>query len=53
MKDYICAAAGVILAALATLFGGWDSSIVTLMIFMGIDYLTGLIVAGVFHSSNK
>lgn len=53
MRDYICAAAGVILAALATLFGGWDSSIVTLMIFMGIDYLTGLIVAGVFHSSNK
>ena len=26
---------------------------ITLMIFMGIDYLTGLIVAGVFHTSEK
>ena len=26
---------------------------ITLMIFMGIDYLTGLIVAGVFHASEK
>ena len=25
----------------------------TLMIFMGIDYVTGLIVAGVFHNSEK
>lgn len=53
MKNAICTGVGAVLAALATLFGGWDSSIVTLMIFMGIDYLTGLIVAGVFHSSNK
>ena len=25
----------------------------TLVIFMGIDYVTGLIVAGVFHNSGK
>ena len=25
----------------------------TLIIFMGVDYLTGLIVAGVFHNSEK
>lgn len=35
------------------MFGGWDAALITLMIFMGIDYLTGLIVAGVFHNSTK
>lgn len=34
-------------------FGGWDAALITLVIFMGIDYFTGLIVAGVFHNSNK
>lgn len=35
------------------MFGGWDAALITLMIFMGIDYLTGLIMAGVFHNSGK
>lgn len=38
---------------IASLFGGWDAALVTLLIFMGIDYVTGLIVAGVFHTSEK
>lgn len=38
---------------IASLFGGWDAALVTLIIFMGVDYLTGLIVAGVFHNSEK
>ncbi len=53
MKDWICAAAGVIGAAVAAAFGGWTTAMVTLMIFMGVDYLTGLIVAGTFHKSEK
>ncbi len=44
---------GVIGSTIAALFGGWDAALVTLVIFMGIDYLTGLIVAGVFHNSEK
>lgn len=40
-------------AWLTNLFGGWDSAMTTLLIFMGIDYLTGLIVAGIFHKSQK
>ena len=44
---------GVIGSTVAALFGGWDAALVTLVIFMGIDYLTGLIVAGVFHNSEK
>lgn len=53
MKSVICTIAGVVGSAVAWLFGGWDASIITLLIFMGIDYITGLIVAGVFHKSNK
>ena len=44
---------GAIGAAFTTLFGGWTTGMQTLLLFMGIDYLTGLIVAGVFKNSNK
>ena len=48
-----CAVMGVIGGGVASLFGGWDAALMTLLIFMGIDYLTGLLVAGVFSNSNK
>ena len=35
------------------LFGPWNSAIQTLIICMGIDYLTGLILAAVFKKSKK
>ena len=44
---------GVVGGFIASLFGGWDAALMTLVIFMGIDYVTGLIVAGVFHNSEK
>lgn len=44
---------GVVGSVIASWFGGWDSSLTTLLIFMGIDWLTGLIVAGVFKKSQK
>lgn len=44
---------GVIGGFIASLFGGWDAALMTLVIFMAIDYVTGLIVAGVFHNSEK
>lgn len=44
---------GVVGGFIASLFGGWDTALTTLVIFMGIDYVTGLIVAGVFHNSGK
>ena len=53
MKDGICAAIGVVGSVIASLFGGWDAALVTLVIFMAIDYVTGLLVAGVFHNSGK
>ena len=45
MKETICTIAGVVGSAIAGLFGGWDTSLVTLLLFMGIDYITGLAVA--------
>lgn len=44
---------GIIGSFIASLFGGFDAALITLMMFMGIDYLSGVIVAGVFHKSNK
>ena len=32
---------------IADYFGGWDSGLATLIIFMGIDYITGLLEAAV------
>ena len=43
----------VVGAALAALFGGWDGNMTTLCIFMLADYITGIILAGVFHNSPK
>lgn len=53
MKNGFCTMIGAIGALIASLFGGWDTAIATLMIFMATDYVTGLIVAGVFHTSQK
>ena len=51
--DFICAAAGILGSGIASLFGGWDTALVTLVWFMAIDYVTGMLVAGVFHKSPK
>lgn len=53
MKEGICTGIGVVGGAIAAAFGGWDEALVTLIIFMVIDYLSGLVVAGVFHNSKK
>ena len=53
MKNVICTTVGIIGSIVASLFGGWTASLTTLLIFMAIDYVTGLVVAGVFHNSPK
>lgn len=53
MKDYVCFAIGAIGSMIASLFGGWDAALQTLIICMAVDYITGLIVAGVFRASPK
>lgn len=53
LKNLMCTVAGMIGGFIAQLFGGWTAAMTTLVIFMGLDYITGLIVAGVFHKSGK
>lgn len=53
MKQTICVVLGAAGSAVAALFGGWDAGLTTLVIFMGLDYVSGLVVAGVFHKSTK
>ena len=35
------------------LFGGWTEDLTTLLIFMGVDYFLGLLIAGFWKKSNK
>lgn len=53
MKQFICTFIGMLGSAIASIFGGWDTGLVSLLIFMALDYVSGLVVAGVFHKSNK
>lgn len=53
MKNAICTAIGIAGGFIASLFGGWDAAMTTLILVMAIDYASGLIVAGVFHKSKK
>ena len=46
-------ALGLLGGCIADLLGGWDAGLQSLFLFMAIDYITGLIVAGVFKKSRK
>ena len=45
MKDSICVAVGLVGGFFTAIFGGWDSALVTLVVFMAIDFFTGIITA--------
>lgn len=53
LKTMICTGIGVVGSTVAAAFGGWDAAMITLVSMMVIDYLTGVLVAGVFHNSPK
>ena len=53
MKNFIITSAGVIGSVIASIFGGWSEALTTLLIVMGIDYITGVVLALVFHKSPK
>lgn len=53
MKGSICTAAGMIGSGIAALFGGWDSALVTLIIFMAVDFATGMIVGAMGKSKHS
>ena len=53
LKGIFCGAVGVVGGIVAKVLGGWDNGLATLFICIVLDYLTGLIVAGVFKNSPK
>ena len=53
IKIFILSGVACVGAAISSLFGGWNGAMTTLVILMFIDYITGIIVAGVFHNSPK
>lgn len=52
-KAAVLSGAAVVGGVLSELLGGWDAAIATLILFMAADYITGLVVAGVFQNSDK
>lgn len=44
---------GAIGGFVAMAFGGWSEALITLIVFMAVDYVTGLAVAGIFKKSKK
>ena len=53
IKIFILSGVACVGAAITSLLGGWTGAMTTLVILMLIDYVTGIIVAGVFHASPK
>ena len=44
---------GAVGGFIAMVFGGWSDALITLIVFMAVDYVTGLAVAGIFKKSKK
>ena len=53
LKIYVCAVLGAVGAFISWLFGGWSEDMLTLIILMISDYITGVIVAAFFKKSKK
>ncbi|WFA10321.1 phage holin family protein [Tissierella sp. Yu-01] len=53
IKTSVFAVVGVVGSVITNLIGGWDKALQVLLIFMVIDYASGLILAGVFKKSKK
>ena len=53
IKDTILASLSVAGSFAVQALGGWDSALQTLIILMAIDYLSGLLIAGVWQKSSK
>ena len=53
MKELFCTVVGMAGGLAAWAFGGWDTALVALMICIAVDYISGSVVALVFHNSRK
>ena len=53
MKQTFCTILGLLGSALAAAFGGWDAALTALVVCICVDYVSGSLVALVFHKSSK
>lgn len=53
MRQTICTIVGVAGSVAASFFGGWDAAMAALVISAAVDYISGSLVALVFHNSPK
>lgn len=51
--DVVCGVIGMVGSFIASMLGGWDVGLQTLVVFMVIDFVSGMVVAGVFKKSPK
>lgn len=52
-KDAVATIGGIVGGVIAMAFGGWSEGLTTLMVLMVADYMSGLVVAGLFKASPK
>lgn len=53
VKDYLSVICGTVSGMVISYLGGWDEALETLVIFMTIDFITGLYIAGCLNKSPK
>ena len=53
MRYGIVSGAAAIGTVVSAALGGWDHGLQTLIMFMAVDYVSGLVVAGIFKQSVK
>lgn len=53
MKSVFLTVTGAVGSFIAAALGGWDAAVITLIVFMCIDFITGWMVAVVFKKSHK
>lgn len=53
MKETVCTVLGMVGSFICWAFGGWDAAMAALIVCISVDYISGSIVALVFHKSSK
>ena len=53
MKNFFITSIGLAGGVIVSLLGGWSNGLCTLLTFMAVDYITGIISAAVFKKSPK
>lgn len=53
LKNIVCGSVGVVCGAIVSALGGWDMALEALVVCMIVDFISGFIVASVFHKSPK